>query len=244
MLPRFLGSESQKEMVKWIDAQGNHWNNELARRTQHFGFKYDYSRHVTALSPAAPVPHYLKQQGEAILETLQHLVIILREEDESELADKISTFVPEQYIINEYKPGQGIAPHVDHTKVFGEVICSISLGSSAVMNFEKVKSRGKKRARQSEKMSSPVEGGQVEEDDVECVRHLLQPGTLCVMSDQSRWNYKHSINKRKKDDLSKVDLLALLSEDEDDEGSNEPLLPAGQFLARDRRLSVTMRMRQ
>lgn len=35
----------------------------------------------------------------------------------------------------EYKPGQGISPHIDHIK-FGPVIVSLSLGSDIVMRFQ------------------------------------------------------------------------------------------------------------
>lgn len=42
-----------------------------------------------------------------------------------------------QLIINEYEPGQGINGHVDNINLFTDVVVSLSLGSPAIMNFEK-----------------------------------------------------------------------------------------------------------
>ena len=44
--------------------------------------------------------------------------------DETGLFDRI----PEQVIVNEYEPGQGIALHTDH-RGFGATVCTISLGT-------------------------------------------------------------------------------------------------------------------
>ena len=45
----------------------------------------------------------------------------------------ISPALPDQLIVNEYLPGQGIASHIDCEPCFGGVICSLSLGSSCAM---------------------------------------------------------------------------------------------------------------
>ncbi len=42
--------------------------------------------------------------------------------------------VPEQVIVNEYLPGQGIAMHTDH-RGFGLTVCTISLGDDWEMDF-------------------------------------------------------------------------------------------------------------
>ena len=42
--------------------------------------------------------------------------------------------VPEQVIVNEYEPGQGIAMHTDHPG-FGPTVCTISLGDDWEMDF-------------------------------------------------------------------------------------------------------------
>jgi alkylated DNA repair protein alkB family protein 8 len=47
----------------------------------------------------------------------------------------------DQLTINRYPPGVGLAPHVDVHSSFEDPIASLSLGSSAVMEFR----RGRKR---------------------------------------------------------------------------------------------------
>ena len=42
--------------------------------------------------------------------------------------------LPEQCIVNEYRPGQGIGMHADHAS-FGPVVVSLSLGDAWTMNF-------------------------------------------------------------------------------------------------------------
>jgi len=49
--------------------------------------------------------------------------------------DGLCELVPDQVIINEYQPGQGISPHIDCERCFGPRIFIISLGSQAVMEF-------------------------------------------------------------------------------------------------------------
>ena len=41
----------------------------------------------------------------------------------------------DQLIVNEYIPGHGISAHVDAPKVFDDIITSVSLGSTCVMEF-------------------------------------------------------------------------------------------------------------
>ncbi|ORX97997.1 hypothetical protein K493DRAFT_313852 [Basidiobolus meristosporus CBS 931.73] len=77
---------------------------------------------------------------------------------------------PNSCIVNEYQPGQGIMPHIDAPTIFGPKIISLSLLSPCLMTFEQVKTR--------------------EKHDV-----LLRPRSLVVMTEASRFDYKHSISK-------------------------------------------------
>ena len=43
--------------------------------------------------------------------------------------------IPDQVIINEYQPGQGIFAHIDCVPCFADTIASLSLGSPCVMDF-------------------------------------------------------------------------------------------------------------
>ena len=90
------------------------WLTELRRRVQHYGFQYDYqgaSRPV----PAAPFPPWAATMAER-------------------LRSHFSDTAPTQCIVNEYRPGQGIAMHADH-RDFGPVVASLSLGAAWPMRF-------------------------------------------------------------------------------------------------------------
>ena len=82
--------------------------------------------------------------------------------------------VPDQAIVNEYLPGQGIAAHVDCEPCFGNTIASVSLGSSCVMTL----TRGDGLARHD---------------------LLLEPRSLLVLSGPARREWKHGIAARKSD---------------------------------------------
>jgi alkylated DNA repair dioxygenase AlkB len=86
---------------------------------------------------------------------------------------RITAEEPNQLIVNEYVPGQGIAPHVD-SPAFGNEILSISLGSPCVMSFS----------------------GCVGAETCEI---LLEPGDLLRLRDEARYEWRHQIKPRKSD---------------------------------------------
>ena len=78
----------------------------------------------------------------------------------------------DQIIVNEYQPGQGIAPHVDCPRSFRSPIISLSLGSGIEMEFKR--------------------GERVE-------RLYLQPRSLIVLQGAARYDWTHAIRPRKND---------------------------------------------
>jgi len=102
----------EAEIIAWLDSKI--WSNELSRRTQHYGFEYNYR--TKALTLSVPLEGH-------ILEFAQIL-------------EKTGLMKPVQCIANEYYRNQGIAPHIDHLK-FGPVIVGLSLESDVVMVFER-----------------------------------------------------------------------------------------------------------
>ncbi len=77
-----------------------------------------------------------------------------------------------QCIINRYLPGQGIGPHIDKN-IFGEYIACFTVGGGAEMEFCK------------------------ENLGRYCI--YTEPGSLYVMSGESRHNWTHQMRSRKKD---------------------------------------------
>jgi alkylated DNA repair dioxygenase AlkB len=113
----FIDKAQELELTRLID--NSNWLNDLTRRVQHYGYKYDYkSRKIDNSFFLGELPHWLKDLSQQIIEK------------------KLIDFIPDQAIINEYECGQGIAPHIDCEPCFGDTIISLSLGSTCVMNYE------------------------------------------------------------------------------------------------------------
>jgi alkylated DNA repair dioxygenase AlkB len=150
-LPDHITADEERTLVEIIDQQP--WLSDLKRRVQHYGYKYDYkARTVTADSYLGPLPDWL-------MPVVQKLPF---KPDQ----------VPDQTIVNEYLPGQGISAHVDCVPCFGDTIASLSLGSGAVMQFT---------------------NGQEKHD------FYLDPRSLIILSGPVRYEWTHAIPARKSD---------------------------------------------
>lgn len=154
-IPNFLTREEEKRYLQTIDNQL--WVNDLRRRVQHYGFKYDYKiRRVDYSMRLGNLPDWLTP-----------LSIRLFKEG---YFDKM----PDQVIVNEYEPGQGITSHIDCEPCFEDTVVSISLGSDCIMDF----------THQITKDKIPV---------------LLQRRSAVVLKGESRHNWSHGIAMRKTD---------------------------------------------
>jgi alkylated DNA repair dioxygenase AlkB len=154
-VPGYLNQKQQEWLLEKIDGQP--WLADLKRRVQHYGYRYDYkSRAVDASAFLGPLPDWAGL-----------VVQKLRKDGMIEQA-------PDQLIVNEYEPGQGIAPHIDCVPCFGETVLSLSLGSACVMIFKHSKSE-------------------------EHTSLLLEAGSLLVMQGEARYEWKHGIAYRKSD---------------------------------------------
>lgn len=156
-IPNFITRSDEKNLISSINREP--WLNDLKRRVQHYGYKYDYRIRSLNYSmflgklPFWAVPFLTKIR-------LRNLI----NED------------PDQLIVNEYLPGQGIANHVDCQPCFGETIFSLSLGSTCKMDFIHLETKEVKSL-------------------------LLEPRSLLVMSDDARYNWSHGIAARKSDEF-------------------------------------------
>lgn len=107
-----ISSDKEEEIIKWLDSKS--WSNELSRRTQHYGYGYNYRGKNLTPGPNMEGP---------ILEIAQML-------------EKVGLMQPVQCIINEYYRNQGIAPHIDNL-AFGPTVIGVSIGADGVLVFEK-----------------------------------------------------------------------------------------------------------
>ncbi len=153
----FLTPEEQALCVDRVDAAVDEWRNDLSRRVQHYGWRYDYkARAITPDMRIGALPDWLSNLAQKLY-------------DETGLFDR----VPEQVIVNEYQPGQGIAMHIDH-RGFGPTVCTISLLDDWEMDFSE---RGDK---------TPA---------------LLKRGSCVLLTGQSRSDWQHGIAPRKSEVL-------------------------------------------
>lgn len=151
----FISASLEEELIAEIDAQP--WVVDYDRRLQYYGYRNELEKPYDLVKFPVPIPRKIYRLAEEIVEK------------------NILDQQPDQVIINEYSPGQGIRPHKDRN-YFDNQICGINLGSGCVMKFIKIK------------------GGDVV--DVEIPRR-----SLYVMQDEARYKWNHAIPPRKKDKI-------------------------------------------
>ncbi len=156
--PAFLDSGEQERAMDHINQAP--WLEDLERRVQHYGWRYDYrARAITSDLRLGPLPQWLVDIAAKL-----HSV--------TGLFDR----TPDQAIVNEYEPGQGIAMHVDR-QCFGPAVATISLGDEWQMDMK------------------PVSGGTRENT----VHIPLAPGSALVITGDARYRWMHGIAKRKRE---------------------------------------------
>jgi alkylated DNA repair dioxygenase AlkB len=152
-------TESQERTLIGITDE-HPWRTDLQRRVQHYGYIYNYKqRTIAAAAKIGPLPDWL-----------QELALRL-------VTDNFFPTAPDQAIINEYQPGQGISAHVDCIPCFGPTIATLSLGSSCVMQFTK------RRAKQT-------------------IEQIVQPRSVLLLTGEARYQWTHAIPARKTDTMN------------------------------------------
>ena len=151
----FVAESDEARLLNAVDAMT--WLADLKRRVQHYGYRYDYkARRVDSSMYLGPLPGWAQRLSTRLV------------------AEGHMATAPDQLIVNEYLPGQGITAHVDCVPCFGPVVCSVTLGSPCNMEL------------------SAVDG-----DGVETLR--LERGSLLVLTGEARYKWRHAIPGRKTD---------------------------------------------
>lgn len=152
-ISNYISLEYQEKLLKLIDTQ--EWNLDLKRRTQHYGYKYDYTaRSLDASYYLGVMPYWIDE----LCSKLHR--------------DAIFNKKPDQVIINEYMPGQGIASHIDCVPCFENSICSLSLVSGYIMDLT------------NDNVKKSI---------------YLEPRSLLILKGDARYKWKHGIAARKSD---------------------------------------------
>lgn len=151
----FLGRDEEISLLAEVDAQP--WLSDLKRRVQHYGYKYDYkSRKVDPSMYVGPLPEFALGIGRKLM------------------ADGLVQMLPDQMIVNEYMPGQGIAAHVDCEPCFADRIVTVSLGWAYEMDF-------------------------IHTSTSETRTLLLERGSALVLTGPARYDWMHHIRARRSD---------------------------------------------
>ena len=154
-LAGFVTQMEEARLLAAVDAAP--WLSDLKRRVQHYGYRYDYkARKVVRSMYLGPLPDWVQPLAARLV------------------ADEHMSAAPDQLIVNEYEPGQGITAHVDCIPCFGPIVCSLTLGSPCVMEL------------------SEIDG-----DGFESL--ALERGSLLVLAGAARYQWRHAIPGRKTD---------------------------------------------
>ncbi len=160
LIEEFQLADQAPRLIEAVDAHP--WRDDLKRRVQHYGWRYDYrARQVTQDLRLGPLPDWLAPLAEAVGVGAGFGV------------------TPDQVIVNEYLPGQGISAHIDCVPCFGPVIASLSLGAMVEMEFRHAAT------------------------GVRC-SHVLPEGSLLVLSGPARYEWTHAIPARRSDVIEGV----------------------------------------
>jgi len=152
-IANYLDAATEQALIAQIDRSD--WCHDLRRRTQHYGFRYDYRDRAASQSTyLGPLPGWLAPLAQQLKQDLQ----ISHSHD--------------QVIVNEYLPGQGIAPHIDCPNSFADPIISLSLGAGCEMEFS---------------------------NGPDIRRLYLEPCSLLLLSEEARYSWRHGIRPRKSD---------------------------------------------
>lgn len=151
-----LDVHQEAALLRAVDALP--WLADLKRRVQHYGYKYDYkARAISRSMFVGPLPVFAVELAGALVQA------------------GLLTEPPDQLIVNEYIPGQGITPHIDCEPCFKERIVTVSLGSHCEMEF------------------TP------QDPERELRAIMLEPRSALLISGEARYRWKHSIRGRRSD---------------------------------------------
>jgi len=155
LYPDFIDEAREWQLLDEIDNQI--WIVDYLRRLQYYGYRNELEKPYDLIPFTVAMPPVIYQLSQEIVDQ----GILLQQ--------------PDQVIINEYVPGEGIKPHKDRA-YYENQICGVNLGSGCIMRF--------------------IKGKNEEVIDIEIPRR-----SVYVMQDDARKKWKHAIPPRKKDNI-------------------------------------------
>ena len=156
LYPDLIDEARETQLLDEIDNQT--WIVDYLRRLQYYGYRNELEKPYDLIPFPIPMPTSINQLSKELVER------------------KIILLQPDQVIINEYVPGEGIKPHKDRA-YYENQICGVNLGSGCIMRF--------------------IKGMNEQVIDIEIPRR-----SVYVMQDDARKKWKHAIPPRKKDNIA------------------------------------------
>jgi len=169
VIQEYVTPAEETHLLKELDSLP--WVVDFSRKLQYYGYRNEREK-----------PYHLVPIPEEIPECLHSIMDQVVEEN-------LIYKRPEQVIINDYTPGQGIRPHFDRKDYFDNTIIGVSLGSDCVMEF------------------TPQENKK-ENIGKEKVYVYMPKRSLYVIEDDARYEWLHGIPGRKNDKLNDGKVVA------------------------------------
>jgi alkylated DNA repair dioxygenase AlkB len=149
--PSYIDHATHDSLVAAADREP--WLFSVDHRVQVYGYRYHHP--TRSVFPIGELPTWAADLAQRL-----H-------------TDGLFPSVPDQLVVNDYRPGAGLFTHVDQA-AFGDTVASVSLGSTCVMQFSRPGS------------------GRLEEI-------FLEPRSALVLSGAARWEWQHGIPARTTD---------------------------------------------
>eukprot|EP01060_Flectonema_neradi_P028184 TRINITY_DN3790_c2_g1_i1.p1 TRINITY_DN3790_c2_g1~~TRINITY_DN3790_c2_g1_i1.p1 ORF type:complete len:323 (+),score=84.39 TRINITY_DN3790_c2_g1_i1:46-1014(+) len=189
LIEDFITESEEKALLDFFNNQ--EWSDALSRRTQQWGYAFDYEE-MTVVREAKPIP--------SILSNIIQRMASIKESSSEKPSENRYPFLPKpvQIIVNEYRSGQGIHPHVDRN-CFGPIVASLGLGSTCSMQFDKVGSEGVGVVHDFSRSFSPTRISEVKTSDA-AKSIFFKNRSLVLMTDDARTRWTHHIPARTYDE--------------------------------------------
>ena len=156
----FLTESEEAQILAAIDA--SEWSDELQRRVQHYGWRYDYkSRQIDPSMHIGPLPDWANEIARRLI-----------------AKGCFRDGLPDQVIVNEYCGNQGIAAHIDSPDSFTDVVAMVSLLDSWEMEFRKKRDNSKVVRKLERRSATILEGEARYEWTHEIPKRKTEPGPV------------------------------------------------------------------
>ena len=177
-IPNFLSLDEATELVNTLDSKP--YEKVILRKQQFWGPTYYHTtQDIKSIQPEEG-----KEGGKSLnFDELHKWVGMLYDMEKTknvEVFNLDGSNRPDQGLVNEYVGNMGIASHFDDFDAFGDVLVMISLVNPVTMTLQK-----------------PKEINNHCDDLLSNVRILLEPGSLLVLKDESRYQWRHGITRHK-----------------------------------------------